>query len=53
MTSIRTTELITAPCLDPRWDLRKTYGLINGIAGIDPASGSIGIQGQSAGVVIF
>ena len=42
MTSVRTTELIMALCLDPRWDLHKTYWIINGIAGIDPAAGSIG-----------
>jgi purine nucleoside permease len=35
-------ELITALCLDPRFDLRKTYWIIDGIAGIDPAVGSIG-----------
>jgi purine nucleoside permease len=31
-----------ALCLDPQLDLRKTYWLINGISGIDPAAGSIG-----------
>jgi purine nucleoside permease len=35
-------ELITALCLDPRFDLRKTYWIIDGIAGIDPAVGSMG-----------
>jgi purine nucleoside permease len=39
---VRTSELIMALCLDPRWDLRKTYWIINGIAGVDPAAGSIG-----------
>jgi purine nucleoside permease len=37
-----TSELVMALCLDPRLDLRKTYWIINGIAGVDPASGSIG-----------
>ena len=37
-----TSELIMALCLDPKLDLRKTYWIINGIAGVDPASGSIG-----------
>ena len=32
----------TALTLDPRFDLRKTYFLIAGIAGIDPARGTIG-----------
>jgi purine nucleoside permease len=35
-------ELITALCLDPRFDLRKTYWIIDGIAGIDPAVGPMG-----------
>lgn len=35
-------ELVTALCLDPRYDLRKTYWILDGIAGIDPAVGSIG-----------
>jgi purine nucleoside permease len=35
-------ELITALCLDPRFDLRKTYWIVDGIAGIDPAVGPMG-----------
>jgi purine nucleoside permease len=35
-------ELITALCLDPRFDLRKTYWIIDGIAGIDPMVGPMG-----------
>jgi purine nucleoside permease len=35
-------ELITALCLDPRFDLRKTYWILAGIAGIDPAVGPMG-----------
>jgi purine nucleoside permease len=42
LSSVVTSELIMALCLDPKLDLRKTYWIINGIAGIDPASGSIG-----------
>jgi len=42
MTSVRESELVMALCLDPRLDLRKTYWLVDGIAGIDPAVGSIG-----------
>ncbi len=38
----QTSELIMALCLDLKLDLRKTYWIINGIAGIDPARGSIG-----------
>jgi purine nucleoside permease len=45
------TELIMALCLDPDLDLRKTYWLINGIAGIDPLRGSIGSAVWSANVV--
>ena len=48
---VRTSELIMALCLDPRWDLRKTYWIINGIAGIDPASGSIGSAVWTGNVV--
>ena len=48
---VRTSELIMAICLDPRWDLRKTYWIINGIAGIDPASGSIGSAVWTGNVV--
>jgi purine nucleoside permease len=51
LTAVRTSELIMALCLDPRWDLRKTYWLINGIAGIDPASGSIGSAVWTTNVV--
>ncbi len=42
LSCVRTSELIMALCLDPRWDLRKTYWIINGIAGVDPATGCIG-----------
>jgi len=46
-----TSELIMALCLDPRFDFRKTYWIINGIAGIDPASGSIGSAAWAKHVV--
>jgi len=46
-----TSELVMAICLDPRFDLRKTYWLVNGIAGIDPASGAIGSAVWSENVV--
>ena len=42
LTPVRTSELVMALCLDPRLDLSKTYWLVDGIAGIDPAVGSIG-----------
>ena len=42
LTTVVSSELIMALCLDPALDLRKTYWLINGISGIDPASGPIG-----------
>ncbi len=44
-------ELITALCLDPRFDLRKTYWIVDGIAGIDPAVGSIGSAAWAENVV--
>lgn len=42
LTPIRETELVMAICLDPRFDLSKTYWIVDGIAGIDPKFGSIG-----------
>jgi purine nucleoside permease len=42
LTPVRTSELVMALCLDPRFDLRHTYWIVDGIAGIDPAIGSIG-----------
>ncbi len=42
LSCVVTSELIMALCLDPKLDLRKTYWIINGIAGIDPMQGSIG-----------
>lgn len=37
-----TTASIMALGLDPRFDLRQSYWLVAGIAGIDPADGSLG-----------
>lgn len=51
LTPVTTSELVMALCLDPRFDLTHTYWLINGIAGIDPASGPIGSAVWSENVV--
>jgi len=51
LTTVPASELIMALCLDPRLDLRKTYWLINGISGIDPAAGPIGSAVWAANVV--
>jgi purine nucleoside permease len=51
LSTVTTSELVMAICLDPRFDLRKTYWLVNGIAGIDPASGPIGSAVWSENVV--
>jgi purine nucleoside permease len=48
---VGTSELIMALCLDPKLDLRKTYWIINGIAGVDPATGSIGSAAWARHVV--
>ena len=42
MTPLPATELVMALCLDPQLDLRRTYWIMNGIAGIDPAAGPMG-----------
>jgi purine nucleoside permease len=51
LTTAPMSELVMALCLDPRLDLRKTYWLINGLSGIDPAAGSIGSAVWAANVV--
>ncbi|MEO6004861.1 MAG: purine nucleoside permease [Opitutus sp.] len=51
LTTVPSSELIMALCLDPRLDLSKTYWIINGISGIDPAHGSIGSAVWAANVV--
>ena len=42
-----------AVTLDPRFDLRRTYFLIAGIAGIDPAQGTIGSAAWARWLVDF
>ena len=42
MTPLPASELVMALCLDPQLDLRRTYWIVNGIAGIDPAFGPMG-----------
>ena len=42
MGTARAAASIMALGLDPRFDLRKTYWLVAGISGIDPADGSLG-----------
>jgi purine nucleoside permease len=51
LTTVTASELIMALSLDPRLDLRKTYWIINGISGIDPANGPIGSAVWAANVV--
>lgn len=51
LSTVPASELIMALCLDPQLDLRKTYWIINGISGIDPAAGSIGSAVWAANVV--
>ncbi len=41
-TTVRAGNQIMALCLDPRFDLTKTYWLINGIAGVNPHVASEG-----------
>jgi purine nucleoside permease len=51
LTTVTASELIMALSLDPQLDLRKTYWIINGISGIDPANGPIGSAVWAANVV--
>jgi purine nucleoside permease len=51
LTPTEESEMVMALCLDPRFDLRHTYWIVNGIAGIDPAVGSIGSAVWSENVV--
>jgi len=51
LSCVETSQLIMALCLDPKLDLRKTYWIINGIAGIDPLRGSIGSAAWARHVV--
>src|ERR1700680_2675155 len=45
----KATASIMALGLDPRFDLRKAYWLVAGIAGIDSACGSLGSAGGGGG----
>ncbi len=47
----RSRQSVTALALDPRFDTSKAYWLIAGIAGVDPASGSIGSAAWARWVV--
>jgi purine nucleoside permease len=47
----RAAASVMALGLDPRFDLRKTYWLVAGIAGIDPADGSLGSAAWAEWVV--
>lgn len=38
----RSRQSVTALALDPRFDVRRAYWLVAGIAGVDPQAGSIG-----------
>ena len=51
LTTVTASELIMALCLDPRLNLTHTYWIINGISGIDPASGPIGSAVWAANVI--
>lgn len=51
LSTVPCSELIMALCLDPQLDLRKSYWIINGISGIDPAAGPIGSAVWAANVV--
>lgn len=42
-----------AVTLDPRFDLRKTYVLVSGIAGIDPAHGTLGTAAWARWLIDF
>jgi len=47
----RARQSVTALALDPRFETSKAYWLIAGIAGVDPASGSIGSAAWARWVV--
>ena len=50
-TLVNATSSMMALGLDPRFDLSHAYFLINGIAGVDPAAGSIGSAAWASYVV--
>src|SRR2546430_11231628 len=47
----RAAASIMALGLDPRFDLRKSYWLVAGIAGVDPADASLGSAAWAEGIV--
>lgn len=47
----RSRQSVTALALDPRFDVRKAYWLVAGIAGVDPEAGSIGSAAWARHVV--
>jgi purine nucleoside permease len=49
--NVRAAASITALGLDPRYDLRQAYWVVAGIAGIDPADGSLGSAAWAEHVV--
>lgn len=51
LTTVACSELIMSLLLDSRLDFTNTYWLVNGIAGIDPKSGSIGSAVWSADII--
>lgn len=51
MGNIRSAASITALGLDPRYDLTRAYWLVAGIAGIDPADGTLGCGAWATHVV--
>lgn len=50
-TTVRAALQVQALVLDPRFDFRKTYWLVNGIAGVDPADASVGSAAWARWVV--
>lgn len=50
-TTARSGLQIMALCLDSRFDFTKTYWIINGIAGVNPAVGTIGSAAWAAHVI--
>lgn len=47
----RSRQSVTALALDPRFDVRRAYWLVAGIAGVDPQAGSIGSAAWARHVV--
>jgi purine nucleoside permease len=49
----RTAAVIAALARDPRFDFRKAYWITAGIAGIDPADGTLGSAAWAEGICRF